>query len=291
MAAITAAMVKELREKTDAPMMECKKALTEADGDMARAEEILRVKLGSKASKAASRVTAEGLVGLNVSDDAKLGALVEVNCETDFVAKNEDFINFVNDLTKLVVETNPADVDALNATAFRDGTVETVRAALVGKIGENLSVRRFQRFETTDKLASYNHGGRIGVLVEHSGSDEVGKDLAMHVAATRPQALDANGVPAALIEAERSVAKQKAEEEGKPANIIEKIVEGSVAKYLKEVALVSQPFVKDDKQTVEQMLKANNASVSNFAIFVVGEGIEKKTEDFAAEVAAAQASL
>ena len=291
MAAITAAMVKELREKTDAPMMECKKALTEADGDMARAEEILRVKLGSKASKAASRVTAEGLVGLFVADDAKVGALVEVNCETDFVAKNDDFINFVNDVTKLVVDTNPADLDALNATEFRDGTVESVRAALVGKIGENLSVRRFQRFETEDKLASYNHGGRIGVLVDYSGSDEVGKDLAMHVAATRPQALDADGVPAELIEAERSVAKQKAEEEGKPANIIEKIVEGSVAKYLKEVALVSQPFVKDDKQTVEQMLKANDASIKNFAIFVVGEGIERKEEDFAAEVAAAQASL
>lgn len=291
MAAITAAMVKELREKTDAPMMECKKALTEADGDMARAEEILRVKLGSKASKAASRVTAEGLVGLFVADDAKVGALVEVNCETDFVSKNDDFINFVNDVTKLVVDTNPADLDALNATEFRDGTVESVRAALVGKIGENLSVRRFQRFETEDKLASYNHGGRIGVLVDYSGSDEVGKDLAMHVAATRPQALDADGVPAELIEAERSVAKQKAEEEGKPANIIEKIVEGSVAKYLKEVALVSQPFVKDDKQTVEQMLKANDASIKNFAIFVVGEGIERKEEDFAAEVAAAQASL
>ena len=288
---ITAQMVKELREKTDAPMMECKKALTEADGDMARAEEILRVKLGSKASKAASRVTAEGLVGLFVADDAKVGALVEVNCETDFVSKNDDFINFVNDVTKLVVDTNPADLDALNATEFRDGTVESVRAALVGKIGENLSVRRFQRFETEDKLASYNHGGRIGVLVDYSGSDEVGKDLAMHVAATRPQALDADGVPAELIEAERSVAKQKAEEEGKPANIIEKIVEGSVAKYLKEVALVSQPFVKDDKQTVEQMLKANDASIKNFAIFVVGEGIEKKEEDFAAEVAAAQASL
>ena len=291
MAAITAAMVKELREKTDAPMMECKKALTEADGDMARAEEILRVKLGSKASKAASRVTAEGLVGLFVADDAKVGALVEVNCETDFVSKNDDFINFVNDVTKLVVDTNPADLDALNATEFRDGTVESVRAALVGKIGENLSVRRFQRFEAEDKLASYNHGGRIGVLVDYSGSDEVGKDLAMHVAATRPQALDADGVPAELIEAERSVAKQKAEEEGKPANIIEKIVEGSVAKYLKEVALVSQPFVKDDKQTVEQMLKANDASIKNFALFVVGEGIEKKEEDFAAEVAAAQASL
>ncbi|NLJ52205.1 MAG: elongation factor Ts [Alcaligenaceae bacterium] len=291
MAAITAAMVKELREKTDAPMMECKKALTEADGDMARAEEILRVKLGNKASKAASRVTAEGLVGIYVTDDAKNGALVEVNCETDFVSKNDDFIAFVNDLTKLIVDAKPADVEALNATAFRDGTVESVRAALVGKIGENLSVRRFQRFETEDKLALYNHGGRIGVLVDYSGSDEVGKDLAMHVAATRPQALNADGVPAELLEAERSVAKQKAEEEGKPAEIIERIIEGTVAKFLKEVTLVSQPFVKDDKQSVEQMLKANNASVKNFAIFVVGEGIERKEEDFAAEVAAAQASL
>ena len=291
MTAITAAMVKELRGKTDAPMMECKKALSEADGDMARAEEILRVKLGNKASKAASRVTAEGLVGICIADDAKTGALVEINCETDFVSKNDDFINFVNDIAKLIVETNPADTDALNATAFRDGTVESVRAALVGKIGENLSVRRFQRFETEDKLALYNHGGSIGVLVDYSGSDEIGKDLAMHVAATRPQALNADGVSAELIETERSVAKQKAEEEGKPANIVEKIIEGTVAKYLKEVALVSQPFVKDDKQSVEQMLKANNASVKNFAIFVVGEGIEKKEEDFAAEVAAAQASL
>lgn len=291
MAAITAAMVKELREKTDAPMMECKKALTEAEGDMARAEEILRVKLGSKASKAASRVTAEGLVGIHIADDNKTAAIAEINCETDFVSKNEDFIAFVNDVTKLVAETNPADIEALNATPFRDGTVESVRAALVGKIGENLSVRRFQRFETADQIAQYNHGGRIGVLVEYSGSEEVGKDLAMHVAATRPQALDADGVPAELIEAERSVAKQKAEEEGKPANIIEKIVEGTVAKFLKEITLVNQPFVKDDKQTVAEMLKANNAEIKNFAIFVVGEGIERKEEDFAAEVAAAQASL
>lgn len=291
MAAITAAMVKELREKTDAPMMECKKALTEADGDMARAEEILRVKLGNKASKAASRITAEGLVGIYVADDAKTGALIEVNCETDFVSKNDDFIAFVNDVTKLVAETNPADLEALNATPFRDGTVESVRAALVGKIGENISVRRFERFETSDKLAQYNHGGRIGVLVDFSGSDEVGKDLAMHVAASRPKALDQDGVPAELIETERSVAKQKAEEEGKPADIIDRIVEGTVAKYLKEVALVSQPFVKDDKQSVAQMLKANNGSVKAFALYVVGEGIEKKQEDFAAEVAAAQSSL
>ena len=290
MAAITAAMVKELREKTDAPMMECKKALTEADGDMARAEEILRVKLGNKASKAASRVTAEGLVGIFVADDAKSGALVEVNCETDFVSKNEDFINFVNDIAKLVAEVKPADVEALSAVEFRDGTVESGRSALIGKIGENISVRRFKHFETDNKLAEYNHGGRIGVLVDFNGADEVGKDLAMHVAASRPQALDESGISAELIETERSVAKQKAEEEGKPANIIDRIVEGTVAKYLKEVTLLSQPFVKDDKQSVEQMLKANDASVADFAMFVVGEGIERKEEDFAAEVAAAQQS-
>ena len=290
MAAITAAMVKELRQKTDAPMMECKKALSEADGDMARAEELLRVKLGNKASKAASRVTAEGLVGIFVADDAKSGALVEVNCETDFVSKNVDFINFVNDIAKLVAEVKPADVEALSAVEFRDGTVESVRSALIGKIGENISVRRFKHFETDNKLAEYNHGGRIGVLVDFNGADEVGKDLAMHVAASRPQALDESGISAELIETERSVAKQKAEEEGKPANIIDRIVEGTVAKYLKEVTLLSQPFVKDDKQSVEQMLKANDASVADFAMFVVGEGIERKEEDFAAEVAAAQQS-
>ena len=287
MAQITASMVKELREKTDAPMMECKKALEEADGDIARAEELLRVKLGSKASKAASRVTAEGLVGLYIADDNKQGAVVEINCETDFVAKNDDFLAFVAQIAQLVSEKNPADVAALSELPFGEGTVETTRSALVGKIGENISVRRFERFETTNSLASYVHGGRIGVLVEFDGADEVGKDLAMHIAATKPRALNADGVPAELLEAERSVAAQKAAESGKPAEIVEKMVEGSVQKYLKEVTLLSQPFVKNDKQSVEQMLKEKGASIQRFSLFVVGEGIEKKSEDFAAEVAAA----
>ncbi|MBK1781213.1 elongation factor Ts [Advenella sp. WQ 585] len=287
MAAITAAMVKELREKTDAPMMECKKALTEADGDMARAEEILRVKLGSKASKAASRVTAEGLVGLYIAEDGKTGAVVEINCETDFVAKNDDFINFVNQMAELVAKENPANVEALSALPFAEGTVESTRSALIGKIGENMSIRRFQRIATENLLSSYIHGGRIGVLVEFSGDQEVGKDLAMHIAATKPKAIDATGVPAEEIEKERSVAEQKASESGKPAEIVTKMVEGSIAKFLKEVTLLTQPFVKNDKQTVEQMLKENKASISSFAIFVVGEGIEKQVSDFASEVAAA----
>ncbi|MFV0283883.1 MAG: translation elongation factor Ts [Castellaniella sp.] len=287
MAQITAAMVKELREKTDAPMMECKKALTEAEGDLARAEELLRVKLGSKASKAANRVTAEGLVGLFIAADGKSGALVEVNCETDFVAKNDDFIAFVNDLARIAAERNPADLDALSACAMGDGTVESVRAHLVGKIGENMSVRRFQRFDTLDGLSSYVHSGRIGVLVDFAGSEEVGKDLAMHIAATKPRALNADGVDPALIAAERSVAEQKAAESGKPTEIVAKMVEGSVQKFLKEITLLSQPFVKNDKQTVEQMLKEKSARINRYALFVVGEGIEKKSEDFAAEVAAA----
>ena len=289
MADITAAMVKELREKTDAPMMECKRALTEAAGDMVRAEEILRVKLGSKASKAASRVTAEGLIGLYISPDAKQGAVVEINCETDFVAKNDDFVGFVNALAQLVATSNPADVAALSGAPLGDGTVESARSALIGKIGENISIRRFQRFATADKLASYVHGGKIGVLVDFSGPDEVGKDLAMHIAATKPRAIDEKGVPEADKEAERSVARQKAAESGKPAEIVEKMVEGSVTKFLKEVALLSQPFVKNDKQSVAQMLKEKSAAVTGFALFVVGEGIEKKTSDFAAEVAAAAA--
>ena len=289
MADITAAMVKELREKTDAPMMECKKALTEAAGDMARAEEILRVKLGSKASKAASRVTAEGLIGLFISQDSKQGAVVEVNCETDFVAKNGDFVAFVNALAQKVATSDLTDVAALLASPMGSGTVESTRAELVGKIGENISVRRFQRFVTSNKLSSYVHGGKIGVLVEFAGPDEVGKDLAMHIAASKPRAIDEKGVPDADKEAERSVARQKAAESGKPPEIVEKMVEGTVQKFLKEVALLSQPFVKNDKQSVAQMLKEKSASVNAFALFVVGEGIEKKTSDFAAEVAAAAA--
>lgn len=289
MAEITAAMVKTLRDKTDAPMMECKKALTEAEGDLARAEEILRVKLGSKASKAASRVTAEGLVGISIQPDGKTGAVVEVNCETDFVAKNDDFINFVQAVADLVATQNPADVAALAEMSMGDGSVETTRAALVGKIGENISVRRFKRLASEHGLSSYIHGGKIGVLVDIKGGDEVGKDVAMHIAATKPRAIDEQGVPEADKEAERSVARQKAAESGKPAEIVEKMVEGSVQKFLKEVALLSQPFVKNDKQSVGQMLKEKGASVQAFELFVVGEGIEKKVSDFAAEVAATAA--
>jgi len=285
MAAITAAMVGELRAKTDAPMMECKKALTEADGDMARAEEILRVKLGSKASKAASRITAEGVVAAHIAGG--VGALVEVNCETDFVSKNDDFLKFSSDIAKLVAEKNPADVAALSALPLDGKTVEEIRTALIGKIGENMSIRRFQRFQTSGKLTSYLHGTRIGVMVEFEGSDEqVGKDVAMHIAAMKPVALSSDQVPADLIEKERSVAKLKAEESGKPADIAAKMVEGSVQKYLKEVSLFDQAFVKNDKQTVQQMLKAANTAVKAFTMFVVGEGIEKKQDDFAAEVAA-----
>jgi elongation factor Ts len=285
MAAITAAMVGELRAKTDAPMMECKKALTEADGDMAKAEEILRVKLGNKASKAASRVTAEGVVTAHIAGG--IGALVEVNCETDFVSKNDDFLNFTKHMAQLVADKNPSDVAALSALPMDGKTVEEVRSALIGKIGENMSIRRFQRFETSAKLASYLHGTRIGVMVEYEGGEEqVGKDVAMHIAAMKPVALSSNQVPAELIEKERSVATLKAQESGKPADIAAKMVEGSVQKYLKEVSLLDQAFVKNDKQTVEQMLKAANATVKAFTMFIVGEGIEKRQDDFAAEVAA-----
>ena len=285
MAAITASMVAELRAKTDAPMMECKKALTEAEGDMARAEELLRVKLGNKASKAASRVTAEGIVTSHI--EGGVGALVELNCETDFVAKNDDFLAFGKTVAELVAKNNPADVAALSALPLESSTVDAVRLALVGKIGENVSIRRFVRFESANKLASYLHGTRIGVLVEFAGADEqVGKDVAMHVAAMKPVSLSSDEVPADLIAKERSIAEQKAAESGKPAEIVAKMVDGSVQKYLKEVSLLNQTFVKNDKQTIEQMLKAAGAAVQKFALFVVGEGIEKRTDDFAAEVAA-----
>lgn len=291
MAEITAAMVKVLREKTDAPMMECKKALTEAAGDMDKAEEILRVKLGSKASKASTRVTAEGLVGIYIDASGKLGSIVEINCETDFVAKNDDFIAFVNNMGQMVAEKNPADVAALSALPLADGTVESVRTALIGKIGENVSIRRFQRVAATGKLASYLHGGKIGVLVDYSGDDDtVGKDVAMHIAATKPKSLDESGVPAEDVERERSVAKAKAIESGKPAEIAEKMVEGSIKKFLKEVALLSQPFVKDPDNTVAAMLKAKSSAINSFQLYIVGEGIEKKVNDFAAEVAAQAAA-
>ncbi|SIO59970.1 MULTISPECIES: translation elongation factor Ts [Paraburkholderia] len=285
MAAITASMVAELRAKTDAPMMECKKALTEAEGDMERAEELLRVKLGNKASKAASRVTAEGVISSFIGGN--VGAIVELNCETDFVSKNDDFLAFSKQIAELVAKQNPADVAALAALPLEGSTVDAVRLALVGKIGENLSIRRFVRFETANQLAAYLHGTRIGVLVEYTGADEqVGKDVAMHIAAMKPVSLSSDEVPADLIAKERSIAEQKAAESGKPAEIVAKMVDGSVQKYLKEVSLLNQTFVKNDKQTIEQMLKAAGSSVQKFALFVVGEGIEKKQDDFAAEVAA-----
>ncbi|WP_213359916.1 translation elongation factor Ts [Brachymonas denitrificans] len=287
MAAITASMVAELRGKTDAPMMECKKALTEADGDMVKAEEILRVKLGSKAGKAAARITAEGAVASTI--EGNKGSLVEVNCETDFVTKNDSFLALVKAAADLVAKNNPADVEALGALPYeQDGfgpTLEEVRKGLIGKIGENMSFRRFKYFEGS-QLVSYLHGTRIGVVVEFEGDETAAKDVAMHVAAMKPVALSSADVPAELIERERSVANAKAVESGKPADIAAKMVEGSVQKYLKEVALLSQPFVKNDKQTVEQMLKEKNTTVKGFTLYVVGEGIEKKVDDFAAEVAA-----
>jgi len=289
MAEITAGMVKDLREKTDAPMMECKKALTEAGGDMARAEEILRVKLGNKATKAAGRVAAEGVVGVHVSPDGKLAAIIEINCETDFVAKNDDFLAFARDCASLVAARAPADVAALSQLPLGASSVESTRTELVGRIGENLSLRRFVRVDAQGRVATYIHGGsKIGVVVDVSGGDDaLARDIAMHIAATKPVSLGRDEVPAELIEKERSIAAQKAAESGKPAEIVAKMVEGSVQKYLKEVTLLGQPFVKDDKQTIEQLLKSKGATVNRFVLFVVGEGIEKKQVDFAAEVAAA----
>jgi len=298
MAAITAGMVAELRGKTDAPMMECKKALTEADGDMAKAEELLRVKLGSKAGKAAARITAEGVVTCAI--DGTTGAMIEVNCETDFVTKNDSFLALAKAAAALVAKHGPADVAALGALAYdQDGfgpTLEDVRKGLIGKIGENMTFRRFKRFASGAKLASYLHGTRIGVVVEFEGDDVAAKDVAMHIAAMKPVSLSSDQVPAELVARERSVAAAKAAEDaavataaGKPvqsAEIVAKRIEGGVQKYLKEVSLFNQSFVKNDKQTVEQMLKAAATTVKGFTLYVVGEGIEKKVEDFAAEVAA-----
>jgi elongation factor Ts len=298
MAAITASMVAELRAKTDAPMMECKKALTEADGDATRAEEILRVKLGNKAGKAASRIAAEGVVAASVHGST--AALIEVNCETDFVTKNDSFLGLVQACANLVAEHNPADVAALSALPLsQDGfgpTVEDVRKGLIGKIGENMAIRRFKRYAGGGQIASYLHGTRIGVLVEFTGDDTAAKDVAMHVAAMKPKALATSDVSADLIEVERRVAAEKAAEDsaaavaaGKSAQspeIVARRVEGSVQKFLKEVSLLNQTFVKNDKQTVEQMLKEKATQVAGFTLYVVGEGIEKKVDDFAAEVAA-----
>ncbi len=294
MAAITASMVAELRAKTDAPMMECKKALTEADGDIGKAEEILRVKLGNKATKAAARITAEGIVGVNISADGKLGTIIEINCETDFVAKNEEFLALTKACAELVTSKNPADVAALSALPMAEGTVESTRTALVGKIGENMSIRRFVRIEAQGKLVSYIHGGaKIGVLVDLVGGDEqLGKDLAMHIAASKPKALNASGVPVELLDTERRIAIEKARADNKPEAMLEKIAEGTVQKYLKDVTLLAQVFVKaeDGKQTIEQLLKAKGASVAGFTLYMVGEGLEKRSNDFAAEVAAQAAA-
>jgi elongation factor Ts len=290
MPAITASLVAELRAKTDAPMMECKKALTEAEGDMERAEELLRVKLGSKAGKAASRITAEGVVAAAV--DGSTGAMVEVNCETDFVSKNDSFLAFAKAAAELVAKHNPADVAALSALAHsQDGfgpTLEDVRKGLIGKIGENMTIRRFKRYAGGGKLASYLHGTRIGVIVEFDGDDVAAKDVAMHVAAMKPVSLSSSDVPTALIDKERKIAAEKAAESGKPAEIVAKMVDGSVQKFLKEVSLLDQVFVKaaDGKQTVGAMLKDKKTAVKGFTLYIVGEGIEKKTDDFAAEVAA-----
>jgi len=291
MAEVTASMVKELRDRTDAPMMDCKKALAEAAGDMAKAEEILRVKFGSKATKAAGRIAAEGVVGIYISADGKLGSMIEVNCETDFVAKNDDFLAFTKNLAELVANNNPADVAALSAMSIDGKPVEEIRTQLIGKIGENMSLRRFVRIEAKGKLASYVHGGsKIGVLVDLTGDEALAKDIAMHIAAVKPKSLDASGVPAELIETERRIAAEKAAESGKPANIVEKMVEGTVQKFLKEVTLLGQPFVKDDKQTVEQVLKSKGSAVNSFTLYVVGEGLEKRQDNFAEEVMAQAAA-
>jgi len=280
MAEITSGMVRELRDKTDAPMMECKKALVEAGGDPAKAEELLRVRLGNKASKAATRRAAEGVVAVHVASDAKIGAIVELNCETDFVAKTEDFLRFAASLAELAAKRSPANVAALGALPLGSATVEDARKALVGRIGENMSIRRFARLEAKGRLSHYIHvGAKIGVLVDFSGGDEqLGRDLAMHVAASKPHGLSKNDVPAELVKKERDIALAKAAESGKSPDIVEKMVEGGVQKFLKEVTLLGQVFVKDPtgKQTVEALLKSRGASVSRFVLYVVGEGIDKK---------------
>jgi len=288
MAEITAGMVKALREKTDAPMMECKKALAEAGGDMTKAEEILRIKLGNKASRAASRIAAEGVVAAHVAADGRSGALVEVNCETDFVAKNGEFLALAGAIAELVASRSPATVEALGELPFKGSTVEEARKALVGKIGENVAIRRFVRMTAQGRLAVYIHGGaRIGVMADVIGGDEaLAKDIAMHIAAAKPVALSAAAVPAELVQKERAIAAAKAAESGKPAHIVEKMVDGAVQKFLKEVTLLGQPFVKNDQQSIEQLLKSKGAAVAGFALYVVGEGLEKRKDNFVSEVMA-----
>jgi elongation factor Ts len=286
MAEVTATMVRELREMTGLGMMECKKALVETGGDLKSAEDLLRIKSGAKANKAAGRVAAEGVIGAYLAADGKTAALVEVNCETDFVAKNSDFLEFASTLAQLVAKDNPADVAALSALGLDSGTVEARRQALVQKIGENLSIRRFHRVHTGAKLAQYLHGVKIGVLVEFEGEDEVGKDLAMHIAFARPQFMSRDQVSPDVLAREREILAARARESGKPANIAEKMVEGGMSKFLGEITLLGQAFVKDDKLTVEKMLAAKHAKLLSYKFFVAGEGIEKKSSDFAAEVAA-----
>jgi len=288
MADITASMVKELRERTDAPMMDCKKALVEAEADMTRAEEILRVRFGKKAGKAAGRVAAEGVVGISITADGKTGTLLEVNSETDFCAKNEAFLAYVSELASVINAQNPADMEVVAALPMQGATVEETRAQLAGKIGENITPRRFVRIAAEGKISSYVHGGKIGVLVDLvGGDDELGKDIAMHIAAAKPKALNAEGIDVALIEAERRVAIEKATEAGKPEAMLDKIADGTVQKFLKEVTLLNQVFVKNDKMTIEQLLKSKDATIASFSMFTVGEGIEKVVVDYAAEVAAA----
>jgi elongation factor Ts len=286
MAEISAGLVKELRELTGLGMMECKKALAEAGGDLRKAEELLRIKSGAKASKAASRVAAEGVIGAWLAADGKIGALVELNSETDFVAKNEDFVAFSQTLAEIVATRNPKDLAELASLQLPGGSIESRRQQLVQKIGENISIRRFRRMQAADALALYVHGTRIGVLVDFAGPEEVGKDVAMHIAFAKPKHMRRGEVPEELVLQERKIHEARAKESGKPAEIVAKMVEGALNKFLGEITLLGQPFVKDDKQTVEKMLASRKAKVNGYAFFVVGEGIEKKSGDFAAEVLA-----
>jgi len=292
MADITAKMVADLRAATGLGMMECKKALVETEGDLKAAEELLRIKSGNKASKLAGRTAAEGVVAQFISADGKVGALVEVNSETDFVAKDEGFVAFAKAVAQAVVTGNPADVDALANVATAEGpTVEEARKALIAKLGENMSVRRFVRYDTAGKVAAYLHGAKIGVLVDFAGDDQIGKDVAMHIAASKPICVSKDQVPAETLETERRIYTEQAAQSGKPADIVAKMVEGRINKYLAEVTLLGQQFVKNPDVSVDKLLKDNGASVSAFTMFVVGEGIEKKVEDYAAEVAAAAAAI
>lgn len=288
MAEITASLVKELREMTDAPMMDCKKALSEVDGDLQKAEELLRVKFGNKASKVSSRVAAEGLISIAISSDGKQGAILETNSETDFCAKNDEFVSFTQKVANAILDSKPSDIEVLKSVLIDGTSVEETRSNLVGKIGENISPRRFVAGTSSGKYHSYLHGGKIGVLLDlDGGDDDLGKDIAMHIAASKPKALDESGISQDLIDAEKRVAIEKAKEAGKPEEMLDKIATGTVNKFLKEVTLLNQAFVKDDKQTIQNLLDSKAAKIHSFTLFVVGEGIEKVESDFAAEVAEA----